>query len=47
MLAAYGAVFIAGSLLWGVVFDGFHPDRSDLAGAAICLLGVGVTMFAR
>jgi small multidrug resistance family-3 protein len=28
VLAAYGGVFIVGSLLWGVAFDGFHPDRS-------------------
>ncbi len=47
VLAAYGGVFIAGSLLWGVIFDGFKPDRYDLAGAAICLLGVGVIMYAR
>jgi small multidrug resistance family-3 protein len=47
VLAAYGGVFIVGSLLWGVVFDGFHPDRYDIAGALICLLGVGVIMYAR
>ncbi len=29
VLAAYGGVFIVGSLLWGVAFDGFHPDRAD------------------
>ena len=47
VLAAYGGVFIVGSLLWGVAFDGFHPDRSDLIGAAICLVGVAVIMYAR
>ena len=47
VLAAYGGVFIVGSLLWGVAFDGFHPDRSDLIGAAICLIGVAVIMYAR
>jgi small multidrug resistance family-3 protein len=45
ILAAYGGVFVAGSLAWGVVFDGFRPDRYDLAGAAICLLGVAVIMY--
>ena len=34
VLAAYGGVFIAGSLAWGVVLDGFRPDRWDLIGAA-------------
>ena len=46
ILAAYGGVFVAGSLLWGMVFDGFRPDRWDVTGAAICLLGVAVIMYA-
>ncbi len=46
VLAAYGGIFVAGSLAWGVVVDGFRPDRWDLAGAAICLLGVAVIMYA-
>jgi len=46
ILAAYGGVFVAGSLAWGVAFDGFRPDRFDLIGAAICLVGVGVIMYA-
>jgi drug/metabolite transporter superfamily protein YnfA len=33
-------VFVAGSLVWGVAFDGFRPGRWDIAGSAICLLGV-------
>ncbi|MEU0564947.1 YnfA family protein [Nonomuraea sp. NPDC005983] len=46
VLAAYGGIFVAGSLLWGVVMDGFRPDRWDLVGVAICLLGVAVIMYA-
>lgn len=46
ILAAYGGIFVAGSLAWGVVVDGFRPDRFDLAGAAICLVGVAVIMYA-
>ncbi|WP_078701258.1 YnfA family protein [Aeromicrobium choanae] len=46
ILAAYGGVFVAGSLAWGMLFDGFRPDRWDLAGAAICLAGVAVIMYA-
>lgn len=45
ILAAYGGVFVAGSLLWGVVVDGYRPDRFDILGAAICLLGVAVIMY--
>ncbi len=46
ILAAYGGVFVAGSLVWGRLVDGFHPDRYDLAGSTICLIGVGVIMYA-
>ncbi|WP_108667479.1 YnfA family protein [Euzebya rosea] len=46
VLAAYGGVFVAGSLLWGVVADGFRPDRYDLLGAAVCLVGVAMIMYA-
>lgn len=46
ILAAYGGVFIAGSLAWGWVADGYRPDRYDLIGAAICLAGVAVIMYA-
>jgi small multidrug resistance family-3 protein len=46
VLATYGGVFIAGSLAWAMVADGFRPDRWDLAGALICLVGVAVLMYA-
>jgi len=46
ILAAYGGVFVAGSLAWGAIFDGFRPDRYDLVGAGICLAGVAVIMYA-
>lgn len=46
ILAAYGGIFVAGSLAWGVVVDGFRPDRYDILGALICLVGVVVIMYA-
>jgi len=45
ILAAYGGVFVAGSLAWGMAFDGFQPDRYDVVGALICLAGVAVIMY--
>jgi small multidrug resistance family-3 protein len=45
ILAAYGGVFVAGSLAWGMVVDGFRPDRYDVVGAAVCLVGVAVIMY--
>jgi len=47
VLAAYGGIFVIGSLLWGMALDGFRPDRFDIIGAALCLVGVGVIMYAR
>ncbi|WP_203780214.1 YnfA family protein [Paractinoplanes rishiriensis] len=46
ILAAYGGVFVAGSLAWGMLVDGFRPDRYDVFGAALCLAGVAVIMYA-
>src|ERR1700737_3917532 len=45
VLAAYGGVFVFGSLLWGVLFDGFRPHRSDLLGAGICVAGATLIMY--
>ncbi|MCU1643885.1 MAG: rane protein [Nocardia sp.] len=45
ILAAYGGVFVAGSLLWGMAFDGFRPDRWDVSGALVCLAGVALIMY--
>ncbi len=46
ILAAYGGVFVAGSLAWGMAMDGFRPDRYDIAGALICLVGGAIIMYA-
>ena len=46
ILAAYGGIFVAGSLAWGMLVDGFRPDRWDILGALLCLAGVAVIMYA-
>ncbi|MFJ2027871.1 YnfA family protein [Streptomyces sp. NPDC087897] len=46
ILAAYGGVFVAGSIAWGVVADGYRPDRWDVVGALVCLVGMAVIMYA-
>lgn len=43
--AAYGGIFIVMSLLWGWGVDHVAPDRFDLIGGAIALLGVAVIMY--
>jgi small multidrug resistance family-3 protein len=45
ILAAYGGIFVAGSLAWGMALDGFRPDRWDVTGALICLIGVAIIMY--
>lgn len=44
--AAYGGVYIAASLLWLWLAEDMRPDRFDLAGAALALLGAGVILTA-
>lgn len=44
--AAYGGVFVARSVAWGMVVDRFRPDRFDIAGALVCLVGTALIMFA-
>ena len=29
-----------------MIFDGFRPDRYDISGAVVCLVGVAVIMYA-
>lgn len=43
--AAYGGIFVVLSILWARYFDGFRPDRWDLAGAAVILSGVLLMIF--
>ena len=45
ILAAYGGVFVAGSLAWGMVADGYRPDRWDVTGALVCLAGMAIIMY--
>ncbi|MFE3252116.1 YnfA family protein [Streptomyces sp. NPDC059209] len=46
ILAAYGGIFVAGSIAWGMVADGYRPDRFDVVGALVCLAGMAVIMYA-
>lgn len=45
--AAYGGIFIVLSILWGRVVDGWRPDRFDLIGAGIALVGVVIIIWGR
>ena len=43
--AAYGGVYIVGSLAWLWAVEGTRPDRWDLLGSAICLVGAALIFF--
>ncbi|MFN4041118.1 MAG: YnfA family protein [Brevundimonas sp.] len=43
--AAYGGVYIVASLAWLWMIEGARPDRWDVLGAALCLVGAGVILF--
>ena len=44
--AAYGGIFIALAILWGWLVDRVAPDRFDLIGAGVALVGVAIIMYA-
>lgn len=43
--AAYGGVFIVLAVLWGWKIEGVKPDRYDLIGALVILLGIAIIFF--
>jgi len=43
--ATYGGIFIVLSLLWAWKVDGFKPDRYDIIGAAIALIGACIIIY--
>ncbi|HWX48720.1 MAG TPA: YnfA family protein [Roseomonas sp.] len=44
--AAYGGVYIVASLGWLWAVEGLRPDRWDLLGGAVCLLGAAIILLA-
>jgi small multidrug resistance family-3 protein len=43
--AAYGGIYIMSSLLWLRAIENVRPDRWDLLGVSICLVGASVILF--
>ena len=42
--AAYGGIYIVSSILWLWLVEGARPDRWDIVGAAVCVLGAGIIL---
>jgi len=45
--AAYGGVYVAASVLWLWLAEGQRPDRWDLAGSVVCLMGTALILLGR
>jgi small multidrug resistance family-3 protein len=43
--AAYGGIFIVLSIIWGWKIDNINPDKFDLIGAVIVLIGVFIIIY--
>lgn len=43
--AAYGGIFIVMAIFWGWMIDKKTPDRFELIGAFIALIGMGIIMY--
>ena len=43
--AAYGGVYIIGSLLWLWLVENRPPDQWDIGGGIVCLLGASIILF--
>lgn len=43
--AAYGGIFIVSSLIWGALVDKKNPDKYEIIGALIALVGVFIIFY--
>lgn len=43
--AAYGGVYIVAAIGWLWLVEGAKPDRWDVIGAAVCLIGAAIILF--
>jgi small multidrug resistance family-3 protein len=43
--SAYGGIFVASSILWGYWVDKKKPDRFEIIGSIIVLIGVAVIFY--
>jgi small multidrug resistance family-3 protein len=43
--ATYGGIYIASTIVWLYFAEGFMPDKGDIMGAGICILGAMIILF--
>jgi small multidrug resistance family-3 protein len=44
--AAYGGFFIISSILWGMIVDKKRPDKFEIIGSMVAVLGAGIIFYA-
>lgn len=44
-IAVYGGIYIAASLVWLLVVEGVAPDRWDVIGGAVCIIGALIILY--
>jgi small multidrug resistance family-3 protein len=44
--AAYGGIFVVSSIIWGAIVDKKSPDRYEIIGALVTLLGALIIFYA-
>ena len=47
LYAAYAGVFLLGAMTWGWALDGLKPDRFDVIGAVVVLVGISTILWGR
>lgn len=47
LYAAYAGVFLLGAMTWGWALDGLKPDRFDVIGAVVVLVGIATILWGR
>ena len=43
--AAYGGIYILSALCWLYLVEGVRPDRWDIAGASLCIVGAAIILW--
>ncbi|MCX7353146.1 MAG: YnfA family protein [Proteobacteria bacterium] len=44
--AVYGAIYICSSIIWMWIIEKNPPDKFDILGVLICLIGAGIILYA-
>lgn len=47
LVDAYGAIYIAASIVWLWLVEKQSPDLADMIGVSICMVGAAVILFGR